>query len=358
MVQTLQPGQAMASVLSSRVASITKLATDITAPALQRLLAQHPEPLPLALDTERRVIGGEQDRHVSYYADTNQPGRPIVLIHGIHAAASAYDVRPLFDHYRTRRPVYAIDLPGFGFSGRPPGPYSPAIYVDAVLDLLRHVAMTNLPADIVALSLSAEFAARAAHINPELVHSLVLISPTGFSTPSLEGLINRGLAEVAHRVLHRELVGKNTHDLLVTRPAIHYFLRKFFHGPVDKGLQKYCFATAHQPGAWHAPMAFLSGRLFTRNVRRDVYAAVRVPVLVVYDKDPYTSFGALHRFVRDHDNWTAQRLKPSRGLPHFDLPSQTIGALDGFWFKEADRKIVADQLRSQPANGGRIRLND
>ena len=39
----------------------------------------------------------------------------------------------------------------------------------------------NEPADIIALSLGSEFAAKAALEAPELVHSLTLISPSGFS---------------------------------------------------------------------------------------------------------------------------------------------------------------------------------
>ena len=39
--------------------------------------------------------------------------RPLLLLHSINASASAYEVKPLFEHYRQQRPVYAPDLPGF-----------------------------------------------------------------------------------------------------------------------------------------------------------------------------------------------------------------------------------------------------
>jgi hypothetical protein len=187
---------------------------------------------------------------------------------------------------------------------------------------------------------------------------VALISPTGFGSRSRDGLVSRGLSEVAHRMLQTDFIGKSTFDLLVTRPSIRYFHGKSFRGDVDEGLCEYAFATTHQPGAWHAPMVFLSGKLFTPNVRRQVYGPARVPVLVLYDKDPYTSFGALKSFVRGHDNWTATRVRPSRGLPHFEQPHKTVAALDSFWFKTVDRQIVADELRREPAEAGRIRLND
>ena len=46
-------------------------------------------------------------------------GRPLVLVHTINAAASAAEVRPLFESLSQHRTVYAIDLPGYGFAKVP-----------------------------------------------------------------------------------------------------------------------------------------------------------------------------------------------------------------------------------------------
>ena len=64
-------------------------------------------------------------------------------------------------------------------------------------------------------------------------------------------------------------------------------------GPVDPGLVGYAVATTRQPGARHAPLAFLSGRLFTPQVRTEVYERLDLPVLVLHDRDPFVSFPAL-----------------------------------------------------------------
>jgi pimeloyl-ACP methyl ester carboxylesterase len=41
-------------------------------------------------------------------------GSPIVLVHGVHAAASSFEMRGIFEPLSQRHTVYAVDLLGFG----------------------------------------------------------------------------------------------------------------------------------------------------------------------------------------------------------------------------------------------------
>src|SRR5579859_3284203 len=51
-----------------------------------------------ALSAERRTFASTKTGVVSYYVDRTTSGRPLVLIHSINAAASAYEMRPLFEY--------------------------------------------------------------------------------------------------------------------------------------------------------------------------------------------------------------------------------------------------------------------
>src|SRR5215212_5667077 len=147
--------------------------------AYSRFGIPHALVLPPALVAERREIASPAGR-LSYYVAGQ--GEPLLLIHSINAAASAYEVKPLFERYRASRRVYALDLPGFGFSDRSPRDYTPRLYVDAILDMLdeikRESGVSSL--DVLALSLGAEFLARAASEHPDRFSTLALVSPTGF----------------------------------------------------------------------------------------------------------------------------------------------------------------------------------
>jgi pimeloyl-ACP methyl ester carboxylesterase len=282
-------------------------------------------PLPHALHAECIVFSSEGSGPISYYRDRAKEGRPLVLVHSINAAASAMEMTPLFEHYRKSRPVYALDLPGFGFSERSSREYSPEMYAFALVDFLK--TQVEEPADVIALSLSSEFAAQASLISPESFHSLALISPTGLSQTESE----QGTRSNRHALLAFALWERPLYDLIATRRSIQKFLSMSFLGTVPPELVDYAYLTAHQPGAQHAPLYFLSGNLFTPGVRVKVYEKVEKPTLVLYDRDPFTGFDLLPDVVARNNHWSAVRVPNTCGLPHWDQPSRTFEELDAFW---------------------------
>ena len=89
-----------------------------------------------ALAGERRQLQAGRLGLISWYHDAPASGAsstPLLLIHSINAAASAYEMKPLYDRYRQQRPVFAPDLPGYGFSERSRRCYDPRLMTDAIL---------------------------------------------------------------------------------------------------------------------------------------------------------------------------------------------------------------------------------
>jgi len=302
--------------------------------AYSRFGVDHAVELAPAIDAEQVRFRSESEGFISYYADTNGSGRPLVLIHSVNAAASAYEMRPIFERYRGTRPVYAIDLPGFGFSERADSRYSPAHYTGALLEFMQRVATREDPADVIALSLGSEFAARAAVFRPQLFRSLTLISPSGLSRPEsrvgVQTAEANGWSDAARAFLGFPLWSQAFFDLLATPASIRWFLQQSFFGDPDPGLVEYAIATAHQPGARFAPVAFVSGGLFSPDVLT-TYLSLTLPTLVLYDRDPYVKFDALPMLLREHPNWFGERITPTRGLPQFERMDDVAAALDKFW---------------------------
>jgi pimeloyl-ACP methyl ester carboxylesterase len=295
-----------------------------------RFLIKHDAAPGPAVEGDRLEFVGETAGKLSYYYAPGK-GRPLALLHSVNAAASSYEMKPLFEAYRGRRPVFALDLPGYGFSDHSRREYTPEVFSSAIAELLE--ARVGKAADVVALSLSAEFAARVALENPELVHSLVLISPSGMSQDGSASRRARqsGMSRRLHEILAAPLWGQALFDLIATRASIRYFLQRSFVAAPPEDFIDYDYATSHQPGAEIVPLYFVSGSLFTPNALESLYKKVTVPGLVIYDRDAYTGFDGLQGLLETSPNWRARRLIPSKGLPHFERLEETLQALDDFW---------------------------
>ncbi len=298
-----------------------------------RKYIRHHMKLNPAVDADLKAYTSEHAGRINYYSDLRGEGVPLVLLHSINAAPSAFEMKPIFDNFRGERPVYALDLPGFGFSERSDRIYNPMLFQIAITEFLEDVV--GEPADIVALSLSCEFAGLASNHKPDLIRSLVMISPTGFRPPRLssaaEAARKRGGKDAVYSGLSVGVWNRPFYDLVSSRPSIKFFLNKSFEGLVPAELVDYAYMTSHQTGAQFAPTYFLSGKLFTPAVRETVYAVIEQPVLVIYDRDPNTNFEMLPMMLRDHDNWRAARVSPTKGLPHWEQPEKAFKEMQQFW---------------------------
>lgn len=285
--------------------------------------------LPEALDATRDSFATSHLKAISYYVGGPEDGRPLVLLHSINAAPSAFEMKPLYDHYRATRRVYVPELPGFGFSDRSDRPYSPELYANAIIAFLTNVVQA--PADVIAFSLSSEFAARAALSASERFLSLTLLSPTGFSARKLP---SGGVGRAMHSVFTLPGLGQGLYQLLTKRPSIRYFLQRSYVGTPPEAMVDYAYATAHQPGARHAPYYFLAGQLFTRQATETLYAKLALPVLVLYDRDANVGFELLADLVASHGNWKAVRIEPTLGIPQWERTADCAAALDAFWAEQ------------------------
>lgn len=289
--------------------------------------------LPPAVAGERRETRGRAGRLAYYVAGS---GAPLLLVHSINAAGSAYEVKPIFEHAARGRRAYAVDLPGFGFSDRSDRRYDVRLYTDAVHDMLDAIAAERgeeEPVDALAISLGSEFVARAAVERPDRCRRLALVTPTGFgkayhllrkpagSTREIPGL---------HAFFRFPLWSQAFFDLLTSRRSIRYFLERTYGSKaIDEALLDYDHRTTHQPGARYAPYAFVSGRLFSADIRQ-VYERLTLPVWV-----PHGTRGDFRDFsdagwAAARPNWTFQPMDTG-ALPHFERPAEFLAAFDRFF---------------------------
>lgn len=244
-------------------------------------------------------------------------------------------MRPLYEHYRHSRTVFAMDLPGFSSSDRSDRDYTPRLLTDAVHAVVDRIGQRcgPGPVDALALSLSCEVLARAATEAPERFRSLALVSPTGFN-----GLRTwRGAPGSTRRVpgLHALLRGPGAGwggALFrgLTRPGVvRYFLRRTWGADhIDDTLWADAVATARQPGAEHAPLHFLSGGLFSADIHT-VYEQLAMPVWMSHGvRGDFTDYRG-KALVERRPNWRFT-VFPTGAMPYFEQPAAFIAAYDAF----------------------------
>lgn len=305
------------------------------APTSSAAMQRSDEELPAPVSGQRHEIGSAVGRLTYYSASHDDAGDspPLLLIHSINAAGSAYEVKPLYEYYRQSRTVYALELPGFGHSERGKRVYSVRLMTDAILVAVREIQKDhgNGPIDALAVSLSSEFLARAVTEIPLAFRSAALVSPTGFRSRDKNAKWRDGTRAMPwlHRFFEFPLWSEGFFRLLSSRPSIRFFLRKTWGSDnYDRGLFEYDYLTTHQPGAQHAPYYFVSGYLFSEGILR-IYHALTLPVWMAHGvRGDFVDYSAKSS-VENRANWSVNVFQTG-AMPHFEAEAEFVASYDAF----------------------------
>ncbi len=296
----------------------------------------NPPELPAALPAALSLLNTSAGQVAVYRADAEVASTavPLLLVHSVNAAASAIEMAPLFEHYRRTRSVWALDLPGYGYSDRTDHVYTPRLMTDAVLAVVQHmVDVTGQSSvDVLSLSLGGEFVARAQTESPGHIRRVAMVSPTGFNARKPRRgepgstLMQPWLYRWLTRPRRGEWIFRN-----LTRPAvIRYFLRRTFGSrEIDGALWRYAAQTARQPGAHHAPLYFVSAGLFSADIQT-VYEAMHCPVWVsMATRGDFTNYQG-RTTLDDRSNWAFHEVEGG-AMPYFENIEAFTQRLDPFW---------------------------
>jgi pimeloyl-ACP methyl ester carboxylesterase len=219
-----------------------------------------------------------RQHQIAYYVDGPQDAPPLLLVHSINAAASAFEMRKTFAGLRDTHRVYAFDLLGYGGSDRPAEIYTGDRYAALIGDLVRD--LIGRQTRVVASSLGCAYTIRAAARAPELFGALMLACPTG-----IEDLAQPRQPGAAYALL-RSPIGDLLFSGLASRPSIRYFLTEqsyFDPKVVDDAVVEGFYRAANQPGGKYAPICFLTG-LLSCAIERE-FASLQQRILLVWGRE-------------------------------------------------------------------------
>lgn len=300
----------------------------------KRYIDHHAKPN-IILDAEHHTYHSPAAGAINFFVNGQGNQTPLLLIHGLHPYAGLFDVLPVFEAFGTSRPVYAIDLPGFGGSEKTDRPYRPSMYQEAISDFIKN--QIGKPCHVLTLGNASTFAAMAAVDESEWIHSMVMINPRGFEMPHPTTLKAHSYRERVQDLflsyLKVPLWSLPIYDFISSRAKITAFYHKRFSYSAPSDLTELAYTSAHQAGAHFAPIVLLSGKLNVPELREKYYEKLTIPVFVVYDNEPGTSFDMLPQIVHEKPNWEAYRSRNTRGMPHFERIGELFRQFDLFWKK-------------------------
>lgn len=182
--------------------------------------------------TSKNLLGNSQARFFKWrlgeiFYTKEGSGKPLLLIHDFHLAASGYEwhlaVKSLKKHYT----VYTIDLLGFGRSEKPNFTYTNYLYVQLLSDFIR--TEIGHRTSVVATGGSSSLAVMACSINPELFDQLAFINPDSLS---ICGQVYGKNAKFYKFILDFPIIGTLLYHIASSRELLTQSFRKdFFCSP-------------------------------------------------------------------------------------------------------------------------------
>jgi pimeloyl-ACP methyl ester carboxylesterase len=233
-----------------------------------------PQPLESILPGDSHIYRWQQG-HIFYKTLGDENAPPLVLLHAPGIGASGYEMRKVIGALAQKYQVYAPDLLGFGLSDRPNKNYSADMYSEFCHDFLAEVV--RRPTTILASGLSCNYAVIVAKRFPELCEQLILISPSALFGDEQSRLLPPA------ELIRLPGVSFFLYPLITTRLALRLAIRlrgKPSQEQIPGADVDYLYATTHQFGAEHAPLALLAGNLSV-NASQE-FDALQQPTFIIW----------------------------------------------------------------------------
>lgn len=247
-------------------------------------------------------------------------GTPLVLIHGF--SSSTYSWKDVFEPLSKNFRVIAVDLKGFGFSGKPDGDYSRRAQAMLVTHLLDYLKIEK--AWVCGNSMGGDVALNLSLMNPQRVAGLILIDSGGVEVPG-SGSLAPGylLLPVVGRVL---IAMSLTSDKLVRQA-----LQKSFYDQTK--------VTNERVAYYYRPLQTRGGQLGALRARTQTHDfpieqdlnKINAPVLIIWGAQdaliPLEAGTKMNKLIKD----SKLHIFDNCGhLPQEEMPARVVDEMTNF----------------------------
>ena len=247
-------------------------------------------------------------------------GTPLVLIHGY--TSSTYSWKDVFEPLAKKFHVIAVDLKGFGFSGKPDGDYTRRAQAVLITHLLEHLNIEK--AWLCGNSMGGEVALNVALASPERVSGLILVDSAGVEVP--------GSGSLAPGYLLFPVVGR----LLI---ALSLTSDKLVREGLEKSFYDRAKVTPDRLANYYRPLKTRSGQLAALRARtqwgifpvESELGKIKVPTLILWGAQdqliPLAAGNKLSSLIKDSKLVVFDNCGH---LPQEEMPARTVDEIMKF----------------------------
>lgn len=283
-------------------------------------------PADVSFDEARATFPNSQYSHfvdidgVRVHYQEKGTGTPLILIHGF--TSSTYSWKDVFEPLSKNFRVIALDLKGFGFSGKPDGDYTRRAQSKLVAHLLDYLKIDK--AWLCGNSMGGEVALNLALQSPRRVAGLILVDSGGVEVP--------GSASLAPHYLLTPVVGRVLTALaLRSDKLVREGLLKSFYDPAK--------VTNDRVANYYRPLRTRGGQLAALRARTQAdefpveqdLPKIHVPTLIIWGAQdaliPLEAGIKMSKIIKD----AKLHIFDNCGhLPQEEMPAQTVNAMKEF----------------------------
>lgn len=253
---------------------------------------------------------------------------PLIFLHNFGGGASAYEWSKVYPAFATNYRVLAPDLIGWGQSAHPVRDYQSVDYLTTIAEFIQQSC--HSPVAVVASSLTAALTVRLAIQQPDLFQALFLVCPSGFADFGQDAGRRLPLQIISTPLLDRLIYALGAENEV----AVRNFLERFLFAKPERVSQEMVeayLASAQQPNAEYAALAFLRGDLYF-----DLALYIQqltVPTVILWGEQAQFTSVNLGRRLAEMNTRAVQAFEAIAGvgvLPHLEMPEVVIGLLERY----------------------------
>ena len=260
-------------------------------------------------------------------SDTELP--QLIFLHNFGGGASAYEWSKVYPAFATNYRILAPDLIGWGQSAHPVRDYQIADYLTTLAEFIEQACRP--PVALVASSLTAALTIRLAIQQPDLFQALFLVCPSGFADFGQDAGRRLPLQVISTPLLDRLIYALGAENEVAVRNFLESFL---FAKPerVSQEMVEAYLASAQQPNAEYAALAFLRGDLYFDLAL--YIEQLTVPTVMLWGEQAQFTSVNLGRRLAQLNPQAIRGFQAIAGvgvLPHLEMPEVVIGLLQQYF---------------------------